>query len=60
MKKKDEITEKEIEKYLEILDGIDDNIQMGDTHEYIQGGLTYDKEKSFMKFINKINQEEKN
>ena len=27
--------------------------EMGDMHEYIRGGLTYDKEGSFKKFINK-------
>ena len=31
---------------------------MGDTHEYIQGGLTYDKEGDFMKFQKKIQERE--
>ena len=29
--------------------------EIGDTHEYIMGGLTYDKEGDFKKFQNKIN-----
>jgi hypothetical protein len=31
---------------------------MGDTHEYIQGGLTFDKDQSFIKFQKKMQQEE--
>jgi len=29
--------------------------EMGDTHKYLQGGLSYDKEGNFKKFQNKIN-----
>ena len=32
--------------------------EMGDTHEYIQGGLTYDKDRSFVEFQKKMRQEE--
>ena len=32
--------------------------EMGDTHEYIQGGLTYDKDRSFIEFQKKMRQEE--
>ena len=30
--------------------------EMGDTHEYIKGGLTYDKDESFKAFQNKMKQ----
>ena len=30
--------------------------EMGDTHEYIKGGLTYDKDESFKVFQNKMKQ----
>ena len=34
--------------------------EMGDTHEYIQGGLTYDKKQSFKSFQKKIKEREEN
>ena len=34
--------------------------EMGDTHEYIKGGLTYDKEQGFKSFQKKIKEREEN
>tara|TARA_Y100000114_G_scaffold136340_1_gene137766 strand:+ start:62 stop:370 length:309 start_codon:yes stop_codon:yes gene_type:complete len=44
----------ELEEFLNASENNQAPHEMGDMHEYIQGGLTYDKDGDFMKFQKKI------
>jgi hypothetical protein len=46
------ILDKELEDFLNDPANNKEPHEMGDMHEHIMGGLTYDKENSFMKFVN--------
>ena len=50
--------DRELYEFLNAPENNQEPWEMGDTHEYIQGGLTYDKEGDFMKFQKKIKQRE--
>ena len=48
----------ELEEFLNAPENNQEPWEMGDTHEYIQGGLSYDKDGDFMKFQKKIQKRE--
>lgn len=53
-----DIDDFEVEEFLNAPENNQAPHEMGDMHEYIQGGLTYDKDQSFIKFQKKMQQEE--
>ena len=50
--------DRELYEFLNAPENNQEPWEMGDTHEYLQGGLSYDKEGDFMKFQKKIKQRE--
>lgn len=52
--------DRDMYEFMNALENNQEPWEMGDTHEYIQGGLTYDKEQSFKSFQKKIKEREEN
>jgi hypothetical protein len=53
-----DIDDYELEEFLNAPENNQAPHEMGDMHEYIKGGLSYDKDNDFMKFQKKIQQHE--
>jgi hypothetical protein len=53
-----DIDDYELEEFLNAPENNQAPHEMGDMHEYVKGGLSYDKDNDFMKFQKKIQQRE--